>query len=449
MTNFRGHSGFMLVTVLIITAIGLLFGAGALLMFRYQCQMRIDRQHELEKVYAVRSTLSYIRTFANDILDEGRAFTYHTGSERNLGLFVKPVVPVFPDPHDPGHFAMRQGKFTMNQVNQYCFLHDYEYGAMGVDDLESRNAIKGFYGALPGLLFDDAAATNSVRWWVNIGMRGTGGWLQEDYGRRYFFRPNTWVDGETRKDVMRLCIIRNVTNEQNEAGSRHGWPLSKAGERALVLEISPTAGNVTSNNAEIALWGYEHTGAAIVHTLFDRWYNRPSYSYMGIQLADDKICAFYIPNEGSEESELKHGYIFLPVRQLDREIYRYFSSEVIIDGKAYCGIRTNDYGKVEAPELRAVLEVEAASDSRKPGQSLASEQVDFLQDFRVTPAYQYDVFLEHPAGITNRATIAQKVGEYAREDEGKGYSIITYDTHGTEHKGFRTDEREHARRAGE
>ena len=61
MTRYPCHRGFMLVTVLVITAIGLLFGAGALLLFRYQCQLRIDRQHELEKVYAVRSALNYIK----------------------------------------------------------------------------------------------------------------------------------------------------------------------------------------------------------------------------------------------------------------------------------------------------------------------------------------------------------------------------------------------------
>ena len=61
----------MLVTVLIVTMVGLLFGAGALLLFKFQCQLRIDRQHELEKVYAVRSALNYIKKAASGIPEEG------------------------------------------------------------------------------------------------------------------------------------------------------------------------------------------------------------------------------------------------------------------------------------------------------------------------------------------------------------------------------------------
>ena len=90
--------------------------------------------------------------------------------------------------------------------------------------------------------------------------------------------------------------------------------------------------------------------------------------------------------------------------------------------------------------MRAVIEVDAAS-SQRP--DIGNER-DFVSGFRVTPAYQYDIFIEHPETVTNRATVAQKTGTYKRN--GAGYTILTYDTHGTDHKGFRRDEREFARR---
>ncbi len=102
-------------------------------------------------------------------------------------------------------------------------------------------------------------------------------------------------------------------------------------------------------------------------------------------------------------------------------------------------------GKLYAPEMRAVFEVEAASDRR--GSAIDASQMDFLTKFRVMPAYQYDVFLEHPRGSEPKlATVAQKIGEWDRN--GGKSSLLTYDTHGTEHKGFRQDEREAQRKNG-
>ena len=231
----------MLVTVLVVTAIGLLFGAGSLLLFRYQCQVRIDRQHELEKVYAVRSALNYTRTHTG-INPNGNAFAYYTNSERQLGLFVKPVAAIFPNATNENHFAMtRKGQFSVESRAHgwYDSLHDYECGWIGTTNLQMRSLYGG--DGKYGLGFSDVEATKNVKWWVNIGMLGTGGWLQDDYGRRYCFLLRDYVGrGRTGQsgDIVRLCIIRNSTNEAESAnsGRRHGWPLS-AGERGLVFEV--------------------------------------------------------------------------------------------------------------------------------------------------------------------------------------------------------------------
>lgn len=446
MTGTRGKGGFMLVTVLIVTAVGLLFGAGALLLFRFQCQLRIDRQHELEKVYAVRSALNYIRTYLQEIPDEGRPFRFETGSGRNLGLLVKPVEPLFPTVTNESHFVMERGDFRLLE-GQYNSRPDYEFGAVGVTDL---SIIKGDNAGKKGLEFKDLTATNGVKWWVNIGMRDTGGWLQEDYGRRYFFWPQNYVDGvAVTKDLMRLCLIRNVTNEANAVGRRHGWPLSQEGERALVFQIRPMAG-VNVKDAEMTVAEFVYRGGTVTATQLLCLSNAPSLCNMGLQLAGNKVCVFYIGNAKQNDEELvnltSRGYTFSESVEMTPDTYRYFAEAQKVGGKEYGGIFTNAYGMVQAPELRAVFEVDATSDMRGEGVELDASNSDFLTRFRVTPAYQYDVYLEHPAAVTNRATVAQKIGEYERE--GLDYTMLTYDTHGTEHRGFRRDEREQARKNG-
>ena len=169
-------------------------------------------------------------------------------------------------------------------------------------------------------------------------------------------------------------------------------------------------------------------------------YNIPAVlAYMGIQLAGNKVSLFYInkAGESSQSSQLSRGYVFSDIAQLTEPTYNYFAEGCVTDA---------DGRITQAPDLRAVFEVVAVSDAR-PEASDKSEK-DFLTGFMVTPAYQYDVFLEHPAAKTNLATVAQRIliGKSARGVN--KYSVRTYDTHGTDHKGFRQDEREYERSKG-
>lgn len=445
---FRAHRGFLLITVLIVTAVGLLFGFGALLLFRYQCQLRIDRQHELEKVYAVRSALNYIITSMGAVGD-WKTFSYRTESARDLRVIVKPVEPKFPSDVDSHFYMTKSDQFRVTNQTKvgemaggYNVARDYEYGTYGATNLVMSNTD----GSSFGLAFTDTAATTGVTWWVNIGMRGTGGWLQEDYGRRYFFNLKNAVgdgnsDAETR-DVVRLCIIRNVTNEYDDVGGlrpvgcRNGWPLSQEGERALVFQgsLKPDEGN-----GVITLWEYVYTNRTVLKDKIVQFDQCPLRGDMGLQLAADRISAFWIDNY------YEKGYRFSDVVNLSPETVAYFARPQWIgehrNRKFYNGVITNSYtGKVEAPELRAVFEVEAHSNLRIKENSA----IDFLTNFRVTLAYQYDIFLEYPEFVTNRATVAQIIGDSDRYNS--SFSLLTYDTHGTENKGFRKDEREWERK---
>lgn len=440
MTRCRVHRGFMLITVLVVTAVGLLFGAGALLLFRYQCQLRVDRQHELEKLCAVRSALNYLR----NVNDEDLAFRYPTGSSRDLGVVVKPVPKIFPSdsykaPKDhPSyrHFFMERGDFPEAPAvtARYDENLDFEYGVIGATNLVMSNV--GDNTKERGLAFKDSNATNGVKWWVNIGMRGTGGWLEEDYGRRYYFYLENCVgvgDNKAisaRSDTIRLCLVRNVTNKvdssgrQVPVGHQHGWPLL-SGERALVFESTPVAGD----NVAKRLYEYECRNGIVQRQELvpARQVEGQTLYNMGLQLAGDKILMFSVGNKGNKATYLP---LFSKVVSMTPQTYAYFAAGAEVD---------NEGKIVKAPELRAVFEVEATSYLRE-SVPLPAVQFDYLTDFKVTRAYQFDIFIEHPHSVTNHATVGQKTGTYARVNP--NYTVITYDTHGTENKGFRKDERE-------
>ena len=452
MTVPLAHRGFILITVLIVTAVGLLFGAGALLLFRYQCQQRMERQHELEKLCAVRSALNYIQTTSTEIDERGKSFRYHTVSERNLGVRVHPVAPIFPSDAENHFFMESNGQFQVSAtgIGGYNGLRDYEYGSIGATNLpmSSYDPVPVHDSNIPsyGLAVTDLTMTN-VKWWVNVGMRNTWSWLQDDYGRRYYFYLKNCVGGSgeaagtgtsSKRDLIRLCIIRDVINTQDaagnplEAGRQRGWPLSQEGEMALVFQ-SPES----DEDATMTLWEYWYEGGIVrKREVSAPFHCKQSFYNMGLQIAGDKISMFYIEKAVSLNSPV--GFTLSDVMTMPKGLYEYFSQERTIGGKRYDGVVKNVHGRiVRSPALRAVIEIDAFSNMRPASNTYV---YDFLTNFRVTPAYQYDVFLEHPASVVNLATVAQRIGTYDRYNP--NYTVLTYDTHGTENKGFRKDERE-------
>lgn len=465
----HSNRGIALVTVLFITGIGLLFGAGALLLFRYQCQLRIERQHEMEKVYAVRSALNFIRPYGVDVGSE--VFNYFTGSGRDLKVLVQPVANIFPnfnmdfrakfltgyprehlatdDAHivryNPFPCCIKDPQVTYSD-SQYNSYYDYEYGVeceapedfvlekcftnQFVNTTGSANAV------MPGLTFTNATE-NTARFWFNIGMRGTGGWLQEEYGRRYSFRVAKYSGAE----AIRLCIIQNVTNTTAVAGRIHGWPLSQSWEEALIFEIAPS-----SLSRKISIYRLDASGIKTYYLDDNDFKYTISFDfYLGMQIAHDGISFFILDTYGTQKKFENTAYQFSSVKFVGSD-FDYFSRWY--NGRGEC-VKTYEDRDAEAgesaPELRAVFEVISVAKSTVA-----------ISDFRVTPAYQYDISLIRPelmyrdkSGVmcydyvTNLATVAQKSGRKRNQfQEELSYTMLTYDTHGTENNGWRKDERE-------
>lgn len=432
----RRCRGFALVAVLIIIAVGLLLGAGALLTFRYQCQLRIDRQHELEKLYAVRSVLHCIKS--DTITSPGRIFDYHTASERHLRLHVRPVEADFPritngvtQAVEKRDFVVEWGDFNIpnaknDKVGGYDRFKDYEYGAEGVTNLQQaiRGAIteiqQGQEGITRGLVFDFNSATSDfARCWVNIGMRGTGGWLHTEYGRRYW----CYIPYLDVTKVVRLWLIRDLLDAVDRGDGRSfGWPPSDD-DFPLMMKIL---------DRRIELW--ECRGMTPVKRLCEKELGEECY--MGIQIAHDKATLFHSGNafvdEASRIDASLRGFEFSTVATMSKDTYEYF----------HRGSVTNKEGEIiSSPDVRAIFEV--SSDS---AQLSANKHV--IQVFKVTPGFQYDVLLEYPPGETNRATVAQRLQKIQGQSS-ITYSVLTYDTHRVGFSGFRKSERNAIRRQRE
>ena len=162
--------------------------------------------------------------------------------------------------------------------------------------------------------------------------------------------------------------------------------------------------------------------------------NIPSKNvFVGMQIAGNMVTVFHNSKDDDNVDLLSRGYVFSPTCQMSNETYLWFEN----------GCERDSEGEIiRSPELRAVFEIDADSDKR-PDEN--SSDFDFLTRFRVSPAYQYDVFIEHPSTVTNRATVAQKVFLSIGEHRDSIINAVrTYDTHGTENKGFRKDEKDWA-----
>lgn len=441
MIAIKSRNGFVLPLVLFVTAVGLLFGAGALLLFRYQCQLRIDRQHEIEKVYSVRSALNYLR--AETVTEPGELFQYHTGSGRDLGVYIKPAKTFFPSnvinlvdkQIAQRHFVMEWGDLHIpsGMALASCGYNgnlDYEYGADGVTNL--CVAITNQYLSLCGLVFNHRAASKEsvlMKCWVSIGMDGTGGWLQEDYGRRYCFERRNLIAGDT----LRMWLIRAPADETEDSDKHsYSWP-PKGNCYPLMMEIQ-------SGRMELYECDGEEPKRRLCHLEND--YDN---TLVGIQLAHDKASLFYVRSDASASmalinTDLKlRGFIFSNVATLSSTVHDYFSENS----------KTDSEGKiVQAPEMRTIFEFETNPQNDR-------QENPIVTKFKVTPGYQYDISLVHPEGVTNLATVAQRMGKYtynstsgsqATTANNSLFTVLTYDTHGTDNKGFRKDEREAERR---
>jgi len=190
------RGGALILTVLLVAAIGILFGFGRLLAFRYQCEQRFDRQRELEKVMATRSVLNYILRSTGNTLPPSNIFTYRPSTNGS----VISVTNVSQGPR----FDMQ---FTGTTYSAAISFHDSPIETLMMNTNYPVTSTNNSVGLEIGK--DSDAIANLI---AGVSMVVTNNWLDpcEVYGLRYFMHigeVNYYDKSESASgDVQRIYI---------------------------------------------------------------------------------------------------------------------------------------------------------------------------------------------------------------------------------------------------
>ena len=481
LTINKTRRGFALVTVLVIAAVGLLFGAGALLLFRFQCQKRIDRQHEIEKYFAVRSALQLLAedSSVNNFPDElsgPKWFVYQTDSGRDVRVIINPAEALFPD----YHYRFPDGKRHFYVNFQTVVSQQSRPGRPATRAKQSVNNVtstlarymlcansamqdKTFYlegNYLSMMHGSECANSNGIpRCWLKMDMSPTGRWSDDLFGRRYMFNvheyckltPTGEPDTIITNDIYRLVLKRLKKNEEYpQPIINENWRPTQEDEAVIYAELRSwqtyTNGSYRTDTHFAA---YTQVGTRMPEIIKDERGNpltKTSDSLLSTNLA-----------MGVTSDEARNGYgIQLAGRRLSlyqastpsqRGPLRYdLWSNGFIPEDVYFHF-TNDYSTVFSTNMVMVFEVEASigrdgTNYIHKTETSVNEYNEYnrIANFEVYPAYEYSIDVDYPHGYTNSATFVHldHLG-LVRQNTRRA---ITYDAHGTLNRGWREDERD-------
>jgi hypothetical protein len=369
---------FLLITVLLVAAVGILFGFGRLLMFRYQCEIRFDRQREIDRTLATRSALRWLATQPTANLPTVETnFVYRAWAGRTINIAVRPMPSIYPNPTNSNHLKISNGQ----RGDENVVFTNSDYSAMQPNFIVHEDQ--------PYVLKIGSEGTNTMgagqAGSVEIDMPTLGSWLDDTYGRRYWVLPadvNLCEGGAG--DVMRLYITPDGSDFKTSA---------------------------------TAIW-FEHApiGAAPVPTTFWIKYNGitinlatiniSSADAKGIQLAGNTMTPFSWQQPGKSVYGV---FTFYDACNLPKELVDAFK---------------DSSGKNK--DLRLTLEVEALDPDLGPNS---------FKWIQVEPAYEFDIELTwnvpKTGGTTSEvATVVHLIPTKTRSTSTDN-QVYTYDTHGT------------------
>ncbi len=382
-------SGFVLVSLLIVASVGILFGFGRLLLYRYQCQLRIQRQHELEKVFAVRSAVKWVEVQSGTILDTVRikSFNFEAVPGRTLGVDVCQVTPIYPS--DSTQF---------NITNALCFSGSWPgvslSGEGGMHPVVS-NTVDGIR-ALIGPGTNTAGKIGRIA----VDMSGSGSWLDDTFGRRYMVdikEINRSIGTETGDTVKLYIVPAEFANDIDNAPAigLTCRPLGPSSDYTTTSAWIRRQGEFTENMGSTTEFKYNNGKGFQISGQYISLYN-------WVQVGRSDICGTF---SFSEQYNIPDDMI---------------SAFMQVDGET-------------TKELMMVLEV------KQTGAVLdANAHRNSFNRFQVLPAYEFDIALTWPD--RNRGThreiatvVHVKPKSSVRNNDGKAY---TYDTHGVERRGY-------------
>lgn len=475
----NARNGFALVTVLIIAAIGLLIGAGSLLLFRFQCEKRIDRQHEIEKYFAVRSALqllSVVETgdFPNEISGPKR-FVYQTDSDRDVRVIINPTEALFPDldyrfEGSMGHFYANFQKTVFKSpkpgqpavgsktaVDNVGESARYEF--ISNEAMQRRDIIKdGNYLSL--MHGSEHASSNGIpRCWLKMDMTPTGRWSDDLFGRRYMFNLHESckltstgnADECITNDTYRLILKRmRKSEEYPKSLIREDWRPKEPGEAVIYAELNSWQTYTNGSYQTAAHFAaYTQVYGSAPSTVMDDF---------GNQLGKISDSLSNTNNAGSLPSDhARNGY---GIQLVGRRLSLYQASTPKAGGTLRYDLWangnipedvyyhfTNNSTTVFSTNMVMVFEVEASLSRNGTNYILQTEtnsneynEYNRVANFEVYPAYEYSIDVDYPYGYTNSATFVHLHHLGPNRDNKR--RAITYDAHGTLNKGWRTDEKD-------
>lgn len=385
------REGFVLPALLILAFVGVLFGLGRVLLYRYQCQQRIERQHELEKQYAVRSAIRWVETRSaaeGELNLDGPAnFVLRTGSERQLQVEVRPVHPYYPA--EPGHFDITNAS-TYGNAQLVGDSEEIRPKAVG-----SENSVVCQIG--PG------SNTLSQTGSITVDMSGTGSWLDDTYGRRYMvvIENMNKGDADVIGDKVRLFIS----------------PVDSA------AKIGMTVTPVNATESSVDLW-YFLPGSNEETPLASSVLKKQPENGYGMQISGNQLTVYYVYWPHAQSTMTIWGdYAFSPQYTIPDAVFDLF--------------RDSASEEQRGKELQMVLELKRTG----PEWNGTAETRNTFKRLQVLPAYEFEIWLNREgsgeesemATVMHVAPDAVAVGAGKKNMENKAY---TYDTHGVSTRGY-------------
>ena len=255
-------------------------------------------------------------------------------------------------------------------------------------------------------------------------MSGTGRWSDDAFGRRYMFNiaalPNIGNGGSN--DIVRL-ILRRKRHSEDFNGPGGGVHRTLQPNESMIFAELRTGGGTegsfeawTQRGSEAPVLCVPYKGGVTAQNTF------------GIQLVGRRLALFYSFASGDFKQ-----YDLLETGEIPESVYYDFTNNVVTTLSA---------------DMVMELEIEASPARLAQGGIQSGDMgKDRFCNLEVYPAFEFSLLLENKnerddPEIQSEAKLATVVHlDIKGQSTKRTCTAISYDTHGTEIKGWRTGER--------
>jgi len=171
---------------MLIATVGILFGLGRLKAYRHQCELRFERQFELEKIMATRSAVNYLKT---RVSSSGTNLYYETALGKQITAKIVPAERLYDLTFDRGW----GDNSVIFPVADFCQPRIEEVQVDGT----------------PDWVMSVTFTSNDVGRRAGFAVDFEDSWLSDPFGRRYVcgYMGLNSMGGGTETDIVRLYLV--------------------------------------------------------------------------------------------------------------------------------------------------------------------------------------------------------------------------------------------------